>query len=698
MNELEKEQPMDAASKKENEKVDSFVENENSLKEETQVTGDECVEDSSPALDISEEADALMESENKKTEKADDNRDSATVEKEEKCESSEDVCAEKESPSLEIAEFADEETGKYEDASEDLKTLDEKEAINIHHLNKEQLRDLLKEIIESEEMERHREVTAIKQAFYSLHNRELNDQLNAFIEAGNDPAAFSSTPDVVESEVKELLSIFKEKRNSYLEQKEEERRKNLEEKTRILNELNEIVSDIDNINLHFQKFQQLQQDFKAVGDVPPGAENEIWKNYQQTVEQFYDHLKMNKELRDLDFKKNLEIKLSLTEKAKSLADLQDPVEAFKALQSLHAQWREVGPVAREIREEVWNNFKEITTVINKRHQDFFQERKANEQANEEEKTALCEKVEAIDLSNLKSFADWDNATKEIIALQQEWKGLGFASRKVNNQLFARFRKVCDDFFTAKGEFFKKTKEESKENLQKKEQLCEKAEALLERIEDKKAFDELQAIQKEWKTIGLVRRKQGDEVWKRFCAAVDAFYDGRKKFFSGKREEENTNLEIKKNIIAELKEISDTAEKNEVIDTIRELQKKWQATGFVPFKQKDEVNNEYKAELDRLYKAFDMKENRQRLKRFENDIKKFEGDESKLSKERDRLVRAIESRQAELKTIENNLGFFNFKSSAGNSMMKEFERKIEKIKEEIAQIQDKIKLLDEQPKA
>lgn len=639
---------------------------ENVEKKETENV---CSEESSPALEIAEAADAIVETEKK----------------------DEDACAVESSPALDIAEAADA-IQKEEKAEEQKETRK-----NYHAMTREELVDSLKEIVNSDNMERHKEVAAIKQAYYILNNKYLEEELKAFVDAGNDPAAFASTPHPSETELKELLTEFKEKRNAYLESKEEERRKNLEEKNRVIAEINSISEDIDNINLQFTKFQQLQQEFKGIGEVPPGAETELWKNYQTAVEQFYDRLKMNKVLRDLDFKKNLELKTALIEKAVELQELPDPIEAFKNLQSLHEQWREIGPVARDLREDLWNRFKEASTVINKRHQDFFQERKASEQANEAAKTDLCEKVEAIDLDALKTFSAWDEATKAILAFQQEWKGLGFASKKMNNTLFARFRKACDEFFSAKAEYFKKTKEESKENLAKKEALCEKAEALVDKFEDKEAFDQIQALQKEWRTIGVVRRKQGDEVWKRFCTAVDAFYDARKKLFSGRREEEQENLKTKKGIIEQLKAISEEEERSEVIDRIRELQREWQATGHVPFKQKDAVNSEYKAELDRLYGAFDIKENRKRMRRYEGEIKKLSGDESKLGRERDKLVRAIESRQAELKTIENNMGFFKFKTSGSNDMMKEFERKMEKIREEIAQIQEKITLLDKQGK-
>ena len=625
----------------------------------------------------------------------------------ESTETVENPCVLESSPALDLAEAADQLTEEKEETAADpakeqkdeptLPENREKNEVNYHKMSKTELKESLKNILESGDLEKHKEVSVIKQAFYHQHNKELEAQLNKFIEEGNNPEDFSSEPDSEEQEVKELLAVFKEKRNNYLEEKEEEKRKNLEDKKRIVEQINALSEDIDNINLHFQQFQQLQQEFKAVGDVPATDDNEIWKTYQTAIEQFYDRLKLNKELRDLDFKKNLELKTLLVEKAKGLADLTDPIEAFRSLQSLHHQWREIGPVAREIREEIWNQFKEATTVINKRHQDFFQERKANEQANEEAKTQLCEKAEAINVDDLKNFSDWDNATKEILDLQQQWKELGFASRKVNNQLFNRFRQICDKFFAAKAEFFKKTKEESRENLAKKEALCEKAEALLEKATERSAFDEMQALQAEWRTIGVVRRKLGDEVWKRFCKAVDAFYDARKSHVSGKREEENQNMAVKKEIIEELKAIPDTAERDDVIDTIRELREKWQQTGFVPFKHKDALNNEYRGELDRLYKAFDIRESNRRMKRYESEIGKMEGDQSKIGKERDKLVRAIESRQAELKTIENNIGFFKLKSTAGNSMIKDFEKKIDKIKEEIEEIKQKIKLLDSQPK-
>ena len=601
-----------------------------------------------------------------------------------------DECALESSPALDLADAADEmmeEEAKEE--NEDTKSY--------HDMTKEELLEALKKILEANELDRHKEVTAIKQAYYSLANKEREKEMKEFEEAGNDIANFSYTPDASEEELKNLLAEFKEKRNEFLEQREEIRKKNLEAKYAIIEKIKSISEDIDTINQQYPAFQQLQLEFKAEGDVPPGSETELWKNYQIAVEQFYDRLKVNKELRDFDFKKNLELKNQLIEKAESLAEVADVLDAFRTLQALHEQWREIGPVARDVREETWNRFKEASTVVNKRHQDFFQNKKENEQANEVAKTALCEKAEAIDFSNFKSFAEWDEATKAILELQAEWKKLGFASRKVNNALFARFRSACDKFFTAKAEYFKKTKEESRDNLAKKEALCEKAEALAADFERKGALDEMQALQKEWREVGVVRRKQGDEVWKRFCAALDEFYGNRKKLFSGKKAEENANLEAKREVIEKLKAISEEEDRNDVIDSIRELQQEWQSIGHVPFKEKDNVNRAYRAELDRLFGAFDIKETRQRVKRYENDLKKFAGEEGRMSREREKLQRALEGRLAEAKTIENNLGFFKVKSSTGNSMVKEMEKKIEKLKAEAEEIKEKIALLDAQEK-
>lgn len=674
MNENEKQpvnpdEPLKKAT--EEKEVDLTVKNTQKTEE---TCNTECVLDSSPALDLAEAADELTASQSQQPE----------------LKEGDDACAVESSPSMDLAAFADQETS-YEEANE-------KEAEKTYHqMTKDELIEALTKIVNAGEWDRHKEVTSIKQSYYTIINKEREKEQEAFVAAGNEIANFSYTPDATEEPMKQLLSEFKDKRNAFLEEREEIRKKNLDAKYEIIDKIKKLSEDIDTINQQFPAFQQLQQDFKAAGEVPQGSETELWKNYQVAVEQFYDRLKVNKELRDFDFKKNYELKSQLIEKAEALAEVSDVLEAFRTLQGLHEQWREIGPVARDIREEMWNKFKEASTVINKRHQDFFQNKKENEMANETAKTELCEKAEAIDFDNLKSYAEWDEATKAILELQAAWKELGFASRKVNNALFARFRNACDKFFSAKADYFKRVKEESRDNLAKKEALCEKAEALAADFDKKGALDEMQALQKEWREVGVVRRKQGDEVWKRFCDALDEFYGQRKKLFSGKKAEETANLKAKREVIDKLKEISEEEDRKDVIDTIRELQNEWQSIGHVPFKEKDEINKAYRAELDRLFGAFDIKETRQRVRRYENEVKKFAGEEGRMSRERDRLVRALESRLAEAKTIENNLGFFNVKSNAGNSMVKEMEKKIQKLKSEADEIKEKISLLDAQEK-
>lgn len=565
--------------------------------------------------------------------------------------------------------------------------------VNFHNKSKSELNDAMREILASDRMDAHKEVTAIKQAFFNIRSRETMEEVNAFVDAGNAPQDFSSVPDEEEAAFKKLYSEFKEKRAAYLEAQELRRKENLAKKQEILDKLKAVSEDIDNINLRFPEFQQLQQDFKTIKEVPPTAETEIWKNFQTVVEQFYDHLKMNKDLRDLDFKKNLEAKKALVQEARNLESMSDPVAAFRALQQLHDEWRNIGPVAKELRESLWEEFKEASTVINKRHQDYFEQRKAGELANEEAKTALCEEMESIDLSGLNSFNAWSAATDKVMELQKRWKEYGFASKKANAALYARFRKACDQFFAGKTEYFQKTKDEFNVNLEKKTALCERAEALKESDDIRKATNEIVRLQAEWKKIGSVPRKQSDAIWQRFQNACNYFFDERKKLNNARREEENANLEAKRAIIAALKELPLDGDRREVIGRVKELQADWQKAGFVPFKMKDKLYAEYREVVDSLYHSYEARENKARMSNFQDRVSELKGDGQKLGRERDRLQRAYESRKAELQTIENNMGFFNVKSSAGNSMLREMENKLRRLREDMEQIRQKIAILD-----
>ena len=569
----------------------------------------------------------------------------------------------------------------------------EESLTNYAAMDKKQLVEVLQNLAQQPVNEVKEDVVRVRVAFAAIRKEELAKEKEAFIAKGNEEAAFAPAADELEEQFKSLYAEIKEKRAAYNAAQDALKAENLAKKREIISKINEIAEDADNVNRQYSTVQQLQQDFKAIGEVPSENDTEVWKSYQVAVERFYDLLKMNKELRDYDFKKNLEQKQALCAEAEALDEEADIVDAFKKLQQLHTSWREIGPVSKEIREELWTRFKNASAVINKKYQSFFEERKANEKKNAEGKEALCVKIEAISTDNLKTYAAWDEATKAIIGLQEEWKKLGFASRKVNTELFARFRKSCDEFFAKKAEFFKRMKDELAANLAKKIELCEKAEALKDSTEWKKTTDALIALQKEWKTVGPVVKKHSDAVWKRFIAACDAFFEEKKKQNVNVHSVEHENLKQKKDIIAQINSILENKETEDAPNKVRELMKKWQEVGHVPYKEKDKVYAEYKAAIDKAFEQLDMKAKKARMANFSNSINQM-SDTGKVYHERERLVRAYEMKSQELKTYENNLGFFNAQSKSGNSLVKEMERKIANIKEEIAMLEQKIKLIDE----
>lgn len=569
----------------------------------------------------------------------------------------------------------------------------EESLTNYAAMDKKQLVEVLQNLAQQPVNEVKEDVVRVRVAFAAIRKEELAKEKEAFIAKGNEEAAFAPAADELEEQFKSLYAEIKEKRAAYNAAQDALKAENLAKKREIISKINEIAEDADNVNRQYSTVQQLQQDFKAIGEVPSENDTEVWKAYQVAVERFYDLLKMNKELRDYDFKKNLEQKQALCAEAEALDEDADIVDAFKKLQQLHTSWREIGPVSKEIREELWTRFKNASAVINKKYQSFFEERKANEKKNAEGKEALCVKIEAISTDNLKTYAAWDEATKAIIGLQEDWKKLGFASRKVNTELFARFRKSCDEFFAKKAEFFKRMKDELAANLAKKIELCEKAEALKDSTEWKKTTDALIALQKEWKTVGPVVKKHSDAVWKRFIAACDAFFEEKKKQNVNVHSVEHENLKQKKDIIAQINSILENKETEDAPNKVRELMKKWQEVGHVPYKEKDKVYAEYKAAIDKAFEQLDMKAKKARMANFANSINQM-SDTGKVYHERERLVRAYEMKSQELKTYENNLGFFNAQSKSGNSLVKEMERKIANIKEEIAMLEQKIKLIDE----
>ncbi len=559
-------------------------------------------------------------------------------------------------------------------------------------MNKTELLDALRAIVEGEKATCHHEAQAIKGAYFALRSKETMSELDAFVEAGGKPEEFVSTPDEGEAEMRDLLARFRDIRAAWLEADRNTREANLAKKQEILASLKEIAADIDNVGVNFQKFQDLQKQFKEKSDIPDTAVTGIWKEFQTVVELFYDQLKMNKELRDLDFKKNLEVKRQLVEQAKELAANEDVVDAINRLMILHNEWRETGPVAKEFREPIWEEFREASAVVRKKHQDYFEKRKADEAANEAAKEQLCAQAEEIVAALPDSYVAWDETTKKVIDLQARWKEVGFASRKANNALYSRFRAACDSFFKAKADYFHKMKEEYNENLRRKEELCVKAEALASEPKIGEAVEAVQRLRDEWKKIGSAGRRHSDEVWNRFSIACNAVFERRKSENGDRRKEENANLETKRGIIARLRELPLDGDRKQLLQDVRALQEQWNATGHVPFKLKDALRGEYREICDKIYGSLDERQTRNSMKRFEQKVEDIKDDDAKVRKERDFLQRQLEAKRNDLKTYHNNMGFFNVKSSAGNSMLKDLERKIKQIEQDIDQIQQKLKML------
>ncbi len=557
--------------------------------------------------------------------------------------------------------------------------------------SKSELVDLMREMATRPIEDVKDEVQAIKAAFFALRREEMAKEKEDFLANGNEESDFTPKEDADENNLKELLNVLKERRNEYNAAQEANREANLEKKRQIIALINEIANDPDNINRQFNRVKQLQQEFKDAGEVPATADTEVWKEFQRATERFYDVLKVNRELRDYDFKKNLELKQQLCEEAEALDEETDIVTAFRKLQELHNNWREIGPVAKEIREELWARFKAASSAINKKYQTFFEERKSKEKENADAKTELCEKIEEIKTDDLKTYAQWDEVTKQIIALQEDWKKLGYASRKANAALFARFRKSCDEFFAKKAEFYKTMKDELSSNLAKKIDLCERAEALMDSTEWKEATDKFVEMQKEWKTIGPVVKKHSDAVWKRFIAACDHFFEQKKKQNVNVHAVEHENLKAKKEVIATLKAtIEEAAE--DAAQTVRNLMDRWQEIGHVPFKEKDKIYAQYRELVDKAFETLNMRGSRSISDGGSRSYRQSSGNERGLS-ERDRLVRTYEQRMNELKTFENNMGFLTANTKSGNSLVQEMERRIARLKEEIAELEQKIKELD-----
>ena len=565
------------------------------------------------------------------------------------------------------------------------------------YASKHEVLERVKELAHSDETPTKDEIDHLKTAFYKLLFAEREADQKTFIENGGDPEAYVMKTDDSEEQFKAEMGLIKEKRAKAFQQQEEEKKANLQRKQQIIEKIKMMSTSPEEANKSYNDFKALQQEWKDIKAVPAEKANELWRNYQLYVEQYYDRLNLNRELREYDFKKNLEQKTLLCEAAEKLADEPDAVSAFHQLQELHQQYREIGPVAKELREQIWARFKAASTVINKRHQQHFEELRAKEEENLVRKTALCEKVEAIAKEENKNATDWENHTKQIIDIQTEWKTIGFAPQKMNVKIFDRFRAACDDFFGRKAEFFKTLKEKFAENTKKKKEMVEQAKALMDSTDWKATSDKLIKLQKEWKTIGMVPKKVGDQLWAEFVAACNKFFEARNAATAGTRNEEQQNLDRKKEIIAKLKELLDSTADN-VQATLQQLIDEYGKIGHVPFKEKDKLFKEYHKVVDALYKQLNISASKQRLDNFKSSIKSMaKQGEDMLDNERGRLMRRYEQLKSEITTYENNLGFLNASSKKGNSLIDEMNRKVNKLKDDLELIRQKIKAIDAENK-
>lgn len=573
----------------------------------------------------------------------------------------------------------------------------EEPATDLNQLGKSELIELLKGLLAQPVHEIRDEVEQIKQHFYRKVKAETDESRRKFVEEGGDELSFIPEKDDLDQEFKDLLITYKQGRAAVQAKTEAEKENNLLQKQHILERMEVLLESNDDVSTHINEFRDLQKKWKTVGPVPQSHVNELWRKYSGFQEAFWDLIKINNELREYDFKKNLEAKTLLCETAEKLDEEKDIVSAFHQLQKLHDEWREIGPVAREVREEIWNRFKEASSVINRKHQGHFDDIRKLEDGNLKAKTALCEKLEAFDYSELNSYKGWDDATKTIIQWQEEWRSIGFAPRKHNHKIFDRYRAACDAFFAAKSTFYKESKSSLNDNLDKKKELCEKAEALMNNTDWKETSDLMVQMQKDWKAIGPVPKKHSDDIWKRFIAACDHFFEEKQKNSSDQRSVELQNLTKKKELIEQIKALNPIEGKNpaEVLSTLRELIAAWNEVGFVPFRDKDKVYKEYRTAVDQMFELLNVDSNQRRLDNFRSNLRDISGKgENKLYREREKLMRAFEHLKSEIATYENNFGFLTATNKKGSGLINEMERKIEALKEEARLIEQKVNLIDE----
>lgn len=587
---------------------------------------------------------------------------------------------------------AESQAGETEAVCADENATEETPSLQTYKTKKEVLARL-KEIVANKEFSNKEEIDHLKTSFYKLHIAEREARLKEYLNAGGDPDKYQIVPDEDETVFKAEMAVIRENRTKLFQQQEAEKQANLEKKLEIINKIKAMATSPEQTNKSYPEFKELQQQWKEIKSVPANKASELWRSYQLYVEQFYDLLKLNIEAREYDFKKNLELKTKLCESAEKLADEPDVISAFHQLQELHQQYREIGPVAKDLRESIWARFKAASTVINKRHQQHFEDLRAKEEDNLARKTELCEKAEAIAKEENKGASDWEKHTKEIIALQAEWKTIGFAPQKMNVKIFERFRGTCDDFFGRKAAFFKDLKDSFAANIEKKKALIEKARAMCDSTDWKSTGDKFIALQKEWKTIGGVPKKIGDQLWNDFLEACNKFFAARNAANAGVHNEERANLEKKRSIIEKLRNFTAEGVDN-VQEKVQQLIEEYNSVGHVPYKEKDNVYNDYHAALDKLYKELNISTSRRKLDNFKTNLKNVaKRGEDALDNERGRLMRRYDQLRQEIQTYENNLGFLTASSKKGNSLVDELKRKVQKLKDDMELVKQKIKAID-----
>lgn len=555
--------------------------------------------------------------------------------------------------------------------------------------------EVLKQIVYNGGNVERTELDHLKMLYYRFHNADVASAREKFIEEGGKAEDFMPAPDMDEENFKAQLSLIREMRNKAAEALEAEKQQNLKRKQEIIERIKALAATPEDADKGYNEVKELQAEWKELKAVPAENATELWKNYQLYTEQFYDQLRLNHEMRAYDFKKNLEIKTHLCEAAEKLADVEDPISAFHQLQKLHQEYRETGPVAKELRDEIWKRFKDASTVINKRHQDHFEAIKAKEEENLAKKTELCQQVEALEFDGLKTYAQWEEMTKQVLAIQAEWKTVGFTPRKVNAEIFERFRMACDRFFQAKTAYFKANREKLNANLTAKNALIEKAEALKDSTDWGATTNKFVELQKEWKAIGPVAHKVSDAIWKRFNDACNYFFEQKNAANAGQRKEEEANLELKKGVIAELEKLVENAS-DDLLKSVRELQARWNEIGHVPYSKKEKMYRRYRELCDKIYDTLHETAGRRRMDNFRKNVADKGG--SELTRERGRLQNALENKKQEIQNYETNLTFFRSSSKKGNSLVADIEKKVERLKEDLNEIVEKIKAVNEQIKA